>query len=264
MVLMSDHPMMFWSPEGTGEQAVTVTAATRSDLLEDLGTRMCARAPFAVATLNLDHVVKFRQDPGFHTAYLAHSHVTADGNPIVWLSGLAGQPVELVPGSELIDPLMQFCAAQGVPVAFLGSTEATLETAATVLTDRYPGLEVVAMIAPEMGFDPTGAAAQTHIEALRRSKAGLCCLALGAPKQEVFAAHALEQGLSMGFISIGAGLDFIAGTQTRAPLWVRKIASEWIWRMLSNPKRLAARYMACIAILPSLSLRAAKQRRSKS
>jgi UDP-N-acetyl-D-mannosaminuronic acid transferase (WecB/TagA/CpsF family) len=65
----------------------------------------------------------------------------------------------------------------------------------------------------------------------------------------------------MGFVSIGAGLDFIAGFQTRAPLWVRRIAMEWLWRMLSDPRRLAKRYLDCALVLPDLALAARKQGR---
>jgi UDP-N-acetyl-D-mannosaminuronic acid transferase (WecB/TagA/CpsF family) len=56
----------------------------------------------------------------------------------------------------------------------------------------------------------------------------------------------------MGFASIGAGLDFIAGKQPRAPLWVRRLALEWLWRALSSPRRMLPRYARCVAILPGL------------
>jgi UDP-N-acetyl-D-mannosaminuronic acid transferase (WecB/TagA/CpsF family) len=67
----------------------------------------------------------------------------------------------------------------------------------------------------------------------------------------MFAAKGRELAPSVGFASIGAGLDFIAGTQTRAPAWARKLALEWLWRALSSPRRLIPRYAACIAILPA-------------
>jgi len=86
-------------------------------------------------------------------------------------------------------------------------------------------------------------------------------LALGAPKQERFAARAQQTLGAVGFLSIGAGLDFVSGAQRRAPAWVRAIAAEWLWRMLSNPRRLAARYGACLAALPGLTLHAIGARR---
>ena len=107
-----------------------------------------------------------------------------------------------------------------------------------------------------MGFDPTGEEANACIEALNASGAGLCFLALGAPKQEIFAAHAQARLPHMGFMSIGAGLDFIAGRQRRAPKIVRRFAAEWLWRLSLDPGRLFKRYAACIAVLPGLCVTA--------
>lgn len=248
---------------GPSEDAVRITHATQSALMEEIEAALRARTGFALATLNLDHIVKLQRDPAFRTAYLAQTHVVADGNPIVWLSRQAGRKVELIPGSELIAPLAQMAARLGVPVAFLGSTEQTLNAASQALQGQYPGLEVVCRIAPPYGFDPDGDAAKAALAEVAASGAALCFLALGAPKQEQLAARGRILAPHCGFVSIGAGLDFIAGTQKRAPLWVRKLALEWVWRMLGNPGRLAGRYMACIAILPGL-IRTARHARKAS
>ena len=93
------------------------------------------------------------------------------------------------------------------------------------------------------------------------SGAGLCLLALGAPKQEIFAAHAAARLPRTGFMSIGAGLDFLAGTQTRAPAWMRRLAAEWLWRLAGSPRRMAGRYARCFAILPGEAARALRARR---
>ncbi|PZX13449.1 exopolysaccharide biosynthesis WecB/TagA/CpsF family protein [Palleronia aestuarii] len=246
---------------GTSPGTVRVTHADRDPFLDEIEARMRAGQGFTIATLNLDHVVKIAHDPAFRAAYLAQSHVVADGNPIVWLSRLAGREVELIPGSELIHPLCERAARTNTKVALLGSTEETLATAADRLAAAHPGLEVVARIAPAQGFDPDGAAAKEALEAVGASGAGLCLLALGAPKQERLAARAGPLLPRCGFVSIGAGLDFIAGTQTRAPDWVRAMAAEWLWRAAGNPRRLAARYLACLAILPRLGRIAWTERR---
>lgn len=254
--------VMIWSDSDTqtGRQ-VQVSVPERAALLDDLGRHMAQGRGFALATLNLDHVVKLRQSPAFRSAYLAHSHVTADGNPIVWLCRLAGQRVALIPGSELIVPLAEVAARQGVPVALVGSTQDTLALAAKRLQQRIPGLEVVLQLAPPMGFDPTGAQADDVIAAIGDSRAGLCFLALGAPKQEMLAARAHAALPGVGFVSIGAGLDFIAGHQRRAPRLVRMLAAEWLWRLAGNPRRLAARYGACLWTLPGLTVKAIRARR---
>ncbi|SNX74265.1 exopolysaccharide biosynthesis WecB/TagA/CpsF family protein [Cereibacter ovatus] len=260
--------MLDWSDMGAsaakdGGDGVRVNVATQADLLADLDRRLDAGHGFTVATLNLDHVVKLGRDPAFCRAYRAHSHVTADGNPIVWLSRLAGQRVDLVPGSELIGPLAQLAAQKDIPVAFLGSTADTLDRAAEVLVARHPGLRVVARIAPPMGFDPEGAEIGPCLDRIARSGARLCLLALGAPKQEIFAARAQDRLPGVGFVSIGAGLDFLSGRQVRAPRLLRRLALEWLWRLAMNPRRLAARYGACFAVLPQAFGQALKSRQAQ-
>lgn len=243
------------------DRRVRITTPTRAALLDTVERHLEQRRGFALATLNLDHVVKLRRDPAFREAYLAQSHVVADGNPIVWLSRMAGQQVELVPGSELIEPLAAIAARQGTPVALFGSRPETLELAAQRLEAAHPGLQVVARIAPPMGFDPAGPVAEQMLDKLSASGAQLVFLALGAPKQEIFAALGHRRLPQTGFVSIGAGLDFIAGSQRRAPVWVRRLALEWAWRMLSNPRRLAGRYGDCIVALPGLMMQALRDRK---
>lgn len=255
--------MMLWSPpvEPAGRQ-VAISAPFKAALLSDLAERMQRKEGFSLATLNLDHVVKLRHHPAFRAAYLAQTHVTADGNPIVWLSRLAGQKIDLIPGSDLVDPVAALAVQCGIKVAMLGTTEAALAGAADALGRGHPGLDVVLQIAPPMGFDPQGPTADAAIAAIGQSGAGLCYLALGAPKQEIFAARAFARLPHVGFLSIGAGLDFVAGTQRRAPRIVRMFAAEWLWRLAGDPVRLARRYGACLAVLPGLTLAALRVRRN--
>lgn len=253
---------MLWTPPTKSEDPISVTVPSQVGLLKDLRERLTARDGFAVATLNLDHVVKLRDDSDFRVAYLAHTHVTADGRPIVWLSRYARQPVELVTGSDLVEPMMSLCADMSVPVALVGSSEAVLAKSGDVLQARYSGLNIVSTISPPMGFDPVSPQADSLIDDVVRSGARVCFLALGAPKQEILAARALKKYPQMGFLSIGASLDFIAGKQVRAPRLVRAFAAEWLWRLARDPRRLATRYGACFAALPRLFIWALQARRS--
>ena len=259
--------MLNWSATRYGSkdrERVVITAGSRDTLLAEIKARLEAGAGFSVATLNLDHVVKLRSDPAFARAYSRMSHVTADGNPIVWLSWLAGHPLELTPGSELVDPVAATAVRAGVPMALVGTTDAALASAAETLAGRHPGLSVALTLAPSMGFDPEGPEADAAIERIGASGAGVCILALGAPKQEIFAARAQERLPRVGFLSVGAGLDFVAGTQVRAPALVRAFAAEWLWRLGTDPRRLARRYASCLAILPGLAHEALSARRSRA
>ncbi|SLN22213.1 UDP-N-acetyl-D-mannosaminuronic acid transferase [Roseivivax jejudonensis] len=239
---------------------VRITVPDWTTLSSVVSRRLAAGEGFALATLNLDHLVKLARSDRFRAAYAAQDLVTADGNPIVWTARLAGRPVDLVPGADLIVPLSRLAARHAVGVALVGSTASALDAAAAHLESIVPGLRVVARIAPPMGFDPEGAGAEAVFAELEASGAGMCFVALGAPKQEIFAAVGRRRLPGMGFAAIGAGLDFFAGTQARAPLWVRRVALEWAWRAASHPRRLVPRYAACAALLPRLALGALRQR----
>jgi exopolysaccharide biosynthesis WecB/TagA/CpsF family protein len=106
-----------------------------------------------------------------------------------------------------------------------------------------------------------GGEADEILGELDRRGIRLCFLALGAPKQETLARRGRALAPGVGFASIGAGLDFLGGHQRRAPLWVRRIAMEWLWRALTSPLRLGPRYARCFAILPAQITRALALRR---
>lgn len=230
-------------------------------MLAAVRARLEAGAGFALATLNLDHLVKLRHDPAFAEAYQAHDFVTADGNPVVALCRRAGQDVSLVTGADAVVPLCRLAAEMGVKVAFLGSTDAALDRAETALEAQIPGLDVAVKIAPPMGFDPNTAQAEEILAQISAAGVGLCFLALGAPKQECLAAFGRKQAPDVGFVSVGAALDFLAGQQRRAPGWMRAAKLEWLWRMLGNPRRLFGRYARSALILPGLWRAAGRQRR---
>ena len=239
---------------------IKVNIANRDALLAAVGQRFAVQNGFALATINLDHLVKLRASPTFREIYAAQDFVVADGNPIVWLSRLARRPVELVPGSDMVIPLVHLAVQSGRRVALIGSTETALATAATALESQIPGLKIAVTIAPPMGFEPQGTAAQAILARLTTADIGFCVIALPAGKQEALASLGRSLAPHTGFASFGAGLDFLAGSQTRAPRWMRALAMEWLWRALSDPRRMLPRYIACFAILPGQIVAALKLR----
>lgn len=235
---------------------IAVNTPARARLEAEIRARFRAGQGFALATLNLDHLVKMEASAAFLSAYQAQDLVVADGRPIVWLSRLARRPVELMPGSDMVLPLSRLAAEAGVPLVLAGSTEEALKDAEAALTAAVPGLKIAWIHAPSGRFDPEGGEADQILHRLDETGPCLCFLALGAPKQEQFAQRGRKLAPAAGFASVGAGLDFLGGHQKRAPSWVRAIAMEWLWRALSSPGRLLPRYLKCIAILPGLTLAA--------
>jgi exopolysaccharide biosynthesis WecB/TagA/CpsF family protein len=214
---------------------------------------------FSVCTLNLDHVVKLQQRSDFRAAYHRARFVTADGFPIVMLSRLLGTRIERTTGADLVEPLCREAGKKNLPIFLLGSDDHTLATTAQRLAKRFKGLTVAGYYAPGSNFDPGSREADIAIGNIRASGAKLCFIALGAPRQELFAARCLDELDGTGMLCIGAALDFIAGTQERAPSVAQKYGMEWAWRILREPRRLGPRYARCAAVVPGLVARTLPQ-----
>lgn len=230
-----------------------ITAADQPAALAQIAHGLTLGRGFSVVTMNLDHLVKLRDDAGFRTAYEAADIITADGAPVAWLARRENPAVVRTTGADLVLPLSRLAAKARAPVFLFGSTEPVLRKAAEFLKQHAgAGFEVAGMLAPSRAFSPTGPEADRAIELINASGARLVYIALGAPKQEMFAAYACARGTTAGFVSLGASLDFLAGTQSRAPLIIQRTNLEWLWRLLSSPRRLGLRYLRCALLLAKL------------
>lgn len=195
-----------------------------------------------VFTLNLDHLVKLRENADFKAAYDRARYVTADGVPVVLMARAAGAAIERVTGADLVVPLCRAAAERGLPVHFFGTSAAVLERTAAVVTAENPDLVVAGHESPAFGFVPESDEARACVDRIAASGARICFVALGAPKQELFADMAAARIPGVTFVCVGAALDFLAGVQVRAPRAVQAIGMEWAWRLAHDPRRLADRY----------------------
>ena len=81
-----------------------------------------------------------------------------------------------------------------------------------------------------------------YVQQCAQVKPEIVILCMGMPRQELLARR-LAGGQYAGLVICGGGwVDFYSGTKPRAPLWVRCLSAEWIYRLIKEPKRLGKRY----------------------
>ncbi|MBE7220596.1 MAG: WecB/TagA/CpsF family glycosyltransferase, partial [Caulobacteraceae bacterium] len=217
---------------------------------------LCRRGEsFTLFTLNLDHIVKRHRDLAFRAAYARATLVSADGWPVAAAARRQGGRVERVTGADMILPVCEAAAREGVPIYLFGATPESLAAATKALMARFPRLDIRGAEAPPMGFDPTSETAHAMAERIAASGARLCFVALGAPKQELFSDAMAAKFPGIGFLCIGAALDFISGHAKRAPRLAQAVGAEWAWRLATEPRRLGRRYAECLLFLGRLIAR---------
>ncbi len=194
-----------------------------------------------VHTPNVDHVVLAERNERFRAAYQSASLSLVDGAPVLWASHLLGTPLpEKVSGSDLLEPLMARAAERGFRVYFLGGDPGVAEMASGKLRAKLPALDIVGIDDSRVDVDRVD---PKIIQRIQQARPDLLLIALGAPKQDIFAYEYREVLKPAVCIGVGASFDFVAGVRKRAPRWVSRVGLEWLYRMAQEPRRLAVRYL---------------------
>lgn len=221
-----------------------VDAVTRSEAVDAVEALVRAGKGAAVYTPNVDHVMLVEHHEALRAAYASVELSVPDGMPVVWGARLLGHAVpERVSGSDLLMPVLERAALCDFGVYFFGANERTLQRARAALAVKLPALRVLGAACPQV--DPGAAvdAFEAWCAPIRASGASLVVVALGAPKQELFIARARAGLPGVVFLALGAALEFLAGTQQRAPVWMQRTGFEWAYRLACEPQRLAHRYL---------------------
>lgn len=211
--------------------------------------RVRSGKPGVIATANLDFLVLAQDDAELREVLYEADLVIADGFPPVKLAPFFGPPLKgRVTGSDITPMLAERAEREGISIYGLGAAEGVAVKAMEVLKKRHPKLKVAGAWSPP--YAPL--ARMDHAEVLRRldeAKPDILFTAFGAPKQDKFNHMHVHDWKVPVAIGVGGTLDFIAGVQHRAPVWVQKLQCEWLWRWGTDPKRLTKRYVSNITFL---------------
>jgi N-acetylglucosaminyldiphosphoundecaprenol N-acetyl-beta-D-mannosaminyltransferase len=209
-----------------------------------------------VCACNVHSVVTACRDPEFREIVNGADLAIPDGAPIAWwLRRLEFPGQRRISGPELMWECCARAAEEGLSVFLYGCTAETLERLSGRLSRAFPNLKLAGCHAPPFRTltAPEDAAVARRIE---DSGAQIVFVALGCPRQEAWmAAHRFRIPAVM--IGVGAAFEYHAGIRRRAPRWMRNAGLEWLYRVLSEPRRLWRRYLVtntlfCIYLLGEL------------
>jgi len=102
----------------------------------------------------------------------------------------------------------------------------------------------------------------TVLKDLKIQQPSIVWVGLGSPKQD-YLADFISKEIPASVIAIGAAFDFIAGRKSEAPKLIQKFGLEWLFRLISEPRRLWKRYLIgnsfflflCIKELMSMTIK---------
>jgi N-acetylglucosaminyldiphosphoundecaprenol N-acetyl-beta-D-mannosaminyltransferase len=229
---------------------VRVDAQTLDGAIDRIGGWVERGEPNYVCVTGVHGVIASQDDEELRRIHNEAGMVTTDGMPLVWVcrsslrDGRDPPPVERVYGPDLMSRTFDRSQSGGWRHFLFGSTPDTLFRLTATLSVRFPGAQVVGAHSPPHTLVPSGADAdRAAIDAIERAHPDIVWVGLSTPKQERWMAAHVGRVDAPVLVGVGAAFDFLAGTKRQAPPWMRQAGLEWAFRMATEPRRLAGRYL---------------------
>jgi len=220
-----------------------VKLLTQWAIERDRGRMVCAA--------NVHMLIEAERNPRFAALLRSADLVTPDGMPVAWLMRGAGSPnQERVAGMDLLPALCESAEREEVGVYFVGSTPGVLAAIRRRVGTLHPRLRISGMESPP--FREMSPEEESQLAGrINATKAGLVFVSLGCPKQERWMRRNRGR-IAAVMVGLGAAFPVYAGLQRRAPLKMRELGLEWLYRLAREPHRLLWRYFSTNVVFVSL------------
>ena len=190
---------------------------------------------YAIDFTNTHIVTLRRRDPRFREVTHQFDYFVPDGMPLIWCLNARGAQL---PDRVYGPTFMRRClAASPAPWThyLLGGSKACL----TALQQRFQSLQIIG--ARDGYFAPEDEPA--IMEEINRLSPDFIWVGLGTPKQQEWI-YRYKPAIRRGVVlAVGFAFDVNAGTKKDAPAWMQRLGLTWIFRILSEPRRLTSRYL---------------------
>jgi N-acetylglucosaminyldiphosphoundecaprenol N-acetyl-beta-D-mannosaminyltransferase len=194
---------------------------------------------------NLHSLYLFHHSEAMRSFYTMADHVHADGISIIWLAKFLGFPLNNAHRTGYLDwlpKMMDSAVEHNWRVFYLGSRPGVLDTGLDQLRSRWPGLQIEG----RHGFFDKNHASADNLEVLSqldRYQPDLLLVGMGMPIQEEWIAENFAMLPASAIVACGALMDYVAGTIPTPPRWLGHLGLEWAFRLMTEPRRLARRYL---------------------
>jgi N-acetylglucosaminyldiphosphoundecaprenol N-acetyl-beta-D-mannosaminyltransferase len=242
-----DHPQLHlvpppFEPARFPVQGIDVCAMTFEQAVDMLCQAPATGRKLRVHFAAVHTLVEASKDPAMRDCLASAEVVTPDGTPLVWYGRLKGLRLQRVCGPDTMPAVLDRSRWHGTSHFFYGGAPGVAERLAAQMSKQFPGLNVAGIYCPPFR-DLTEAEYDAIAAMIDASEADYVWVGLGSPKQDLWM-QKMQPRLQAGvLLGVGAAFDFHAGLRKRAPRWMQRYGLEWTHRLVSEPRRLASRYV---------------------
>lgn len=218
-----------------------VSATDMESSLDWLQATVSSAEKSYIVFCTVSSILSARDDPAVKNAIDQAGLVTPDGMPLVWLGRNAGYSnVDRVYGPDF---MLHVFAEKGDQYRhfFFGGESGVAEAMSARLKARFPDLVIAGTLSPPQvsGTEPD----LSNVNAINKTRPDIVWVGLGHPKQELWMQTNRALLGAPVIAAVGAAFDFHSGRKREAPNWMKKNGLQWLHRLMSEPRRLAKRYV---------------------
>ena len=208
--------------------------------------------PHILVTPNAGHLKSISANKEIAEIYINADLSLIDGWPIaVAAKNASDAKVQRVTGSDLLPRLFSELT-KDIRVGIIGGeSEFRIRQ---VLESKFPNLNI--QIIDTSQWSTSVYDVRRLRELVQHNALSIVLLCLGHPKQELLAKELKNYDWAGArpdwIMCVGATIDFLTGEQKRAPKAFQVLGLEWIFRLLTNPKKFFSRYFS--AVIPATRL----------
>jgi N-acetylglucosaminyldiphosphoundecaprenol N-acetyl-beta-D-mannosaminyltransferase len=192
---------------------------------------------------NVHTIMSCERNPLLGQAVRGADLVVPDGMPLVWIGRIRGYAqIGRVYGPDHLIALCKESQNFGHRHFFYGGSAGVAFELGEELKRRFPKISIAGTHSPP--FRPLTAEEDAHeVDMINNTTPDIVWVGLGTPKQDVWAANRVNLLHNTVIIPVGAAFDFITNRVPQAPRWMQHSGLEWLFRLISEPRRLWRRYL---------------------
>jgi len=213
---------------------IPVDNISYDNIIEDVSSYLDKQNKMTIVSINPQIVTESKKYPDIVDFIWRSTHRIPDGIGIVLVSRLTGGSIfDRVTGYDLMIRILAFANENKKRIFLYGAKPCILEDTVKNIKHSYPDLIVAGAID---GYNQLKE--EEIVSHINESNSDMLFVALGFPRQEQWLARNIRELNVSIFQDVGGSFDVISGHVKRAPNIFIKFHLEWLYRSLSNPKRL--------------------------
>lgn len=223
---------------------INVLSTSKVDLLTQIQKKIQKKQRFSIFTPNPELILATQYNQKLKEAVNSCTFSVPDGVGLNYASRfLYGKSLNVIPGRKLFLDLIKIAANNKWRVFLLGGIGKEATLTAKHLASLYPNIEVSygqSYTLSKVGEPVTKIDVKLQKDVVKKIssfKPQLLFVALGNPKQELWIHKNLSRLNIGGAMAVGGTFRYLAGLSKLPPKWIEQVGLEWLWRLITEPKR---------------------------